>query len=136
MSGKNKIRIAVIVAVAGALTVLFLAGDGQGSLRITFAGVSPADSNRVVFTIVNQSGSSFSYGAAAEERLPETWSAITLRDWERPSTQIGPTAERHEFNVPSTHQRRLHLVYLEPVPPTPTAKARGPRKNGITATAR
>jgi len=124
MELKNKIRIAVIVVVAGALAALLLSGDDQGSLRITFTGLSATDSNRVVFAIVNRFGSSFSYGVAAEERLPEAWNPITLRDWERPSPQIGQNVERHEFNVPSTNQWRLHLVYLEPVPSTPTARAR------------
>jgi hypothetical protein len=58
---KRKILIAVVAVVASAITWAAWPGEEEGGITISYAGVSPNDTKRVVFTITNNSKNTFRY---------------------------------------------------------------------------
>jgi hypothetical protein len=131
---KIKIGLLLIVAAVGAVVVACLTGESAGELQITYAGPPVSDSNRVAFLVSNRSSNTFSYGVTAEERQGGSWNAIVLRDWTRPSAQIGSTPERDEVTLPSTNRWRIHIAYADPLPPN--ALTRGHMKLALLVEAK
>ena len=117
MTRRTKIRIAVAVVVTGALAWAAWPGEDEGAVSVTYAGVSPVDSNLVLFTITNSSKGWVYCNYSAQEHLTVDW--FNFSGAISGSVAIpGRSATNFSHTVPCTNRWRIIFSSVEPLPDT------------------
>jgi hypothetical protein len=109
MTRQTKIRLAVVLAVAGLIAAFWLRMN-QVAVRVTFAGVASNDSSVVWFTVTNCSTTPLVYFRTAQEHHSNTWVDLEYRD--------RPSMDAHQFQgtLPghSATNFKCSVTYLKP----------------------
>ena len=118
MTRTNKVRIAVVLALAGGCVWAFRPATRPG-VSVTFLEVSSNDSSVVWFTITNRSPNPIVYFHTAQERLSNRWIDLDYRNrrWIDPSrvhlTLAGHEATNFTRSVTYLWPWRMEVAYTE-----------------------